>query len=883
MARTVHHEAVRRRTSARSQLLAHSPRLTPDMTRRILTPLALTALLFGSWSSATRANGAVPAIAALALGPETTALRVDGELNDEAWAKAPMVKGFVQRQPSEGAPASHDTEVRIAYDATALYVAVNAIDSDPAQIVGILTRRDDSSPSDWVSIHLDSFYDRRSAYEFGVNAAGVKYDRYWFNDTSNDRGWDAVWDVAVSRHAGGWRAEFRIPFSQVRFNIATDAVFGFAAARTIARLNETSTWPLLSRNASGYVSSFGDLTGLNLTGGQKKFEVMPYALSQVTTAPVSASDPLRRSPDPSATVGLDMKYAVAPGLTLTGTVNPDFGQVEADPAVVNLSGFETFFAERRPFFVEGSGTFRFDVDCNDGSCTGLFYSRRVGRSPQRFVSAPDGGYAYQPTNSTILGAAKLTGRVGKFSVGALNAVTGREWAQVASGSSLAVTDTPVEPLTNYSVVRATREFDNRSRLGVMATATRRQLTDDLRFLPESAVTGGIDGDWRLGQRFSINGYLAGSSVSGTPEAMSRLQLSTVHSYQRPDADHVEYDPTRTSLGGHGGQLSFNKIAGRNTRFNVYANYKSPGFDINDLGFHQRADEISQGAWFQYRENTPGKYVRDFSINFNQWNGWNFDGDRRFWGGNVNAHWMFTNNWSFGTGLNYNGQGFADRLTRGGPGGYSNAALNQWGFFQTDDRKTIFGSMNFSWYKDGHGAWQRDLSPTITFRPSSALLVSTGIGFNRNHSQSQWITNLTDASGAHYVFGKLNQTTVRLTARVNYTITPALSLQVYAQPFVSAGDYSGFKELTNGRSKSYEGRYQPFAYSGNPDFNVRSFRTTNVLRWEYRPGSALFVVWQQGRDSFGSLGDFQFGRNFGDLFEAPSTNTFLVKFSRWLNF
>jgi len=810
-------------------------------------------------------------------------MQIDGHLTEAAWAKAPVVTGFVQRTPSEGTAASHQTEVRILFDSTALYIAVDALDPEPDQVVGILTRRDDASPSDWVSILLDSFYDKRSAYEFGVNAAGVKYDQYWFNDTSNDRGWDAVWDVAVSRHAGGWRAEFRIPFSQLRFRPAESSVFGFAASRTVARLNEVSTWPILPRSASGYVSSFGDLTGLDVSGRQKRFEMMPYALTQTITAPVRPGDPLRRSPNPGGTMGLDLKYSVAPGLTLTGTINPDFGQVEADPAVVDLSGFETFLAERRPFFVEGSGTFRFDVDCNNGNCTGLFYSRRIGRTPQRSVGAPQGGFADQPTNTTILGAAKLTGRIGKYSIGALHAVTGREYARVASGPTLGITETPVEPLSNYTVLRVNREFDNRSRIGVLATSTQRQLTPELGFLPSSAITGGVDADIRIGRRFSINGFVAGSTVNGSADAIARIQRSTVHSFQRPDATHVEYDPTRTSLGGHAGQLSFNKIAGRRTRFNTYVTYKSTGFDINDVGFHQRADEVGQGAWFQVRDNTPGRYVRDLSVNVNFWQGWNMAGERRYWGGNVNAQWLFTNNWSFGTGLNYNGQGFSDRLTRGGPGGYTTAAVNQWGFLQSDNRKPLFASLNFFWFKDGHGAWQRDLSPTVTFRPSSAISASLGVGFNTNHSQSQWIANLAGTDGPRYAFGRLDQTTLRLTARVNYTITPTLSLQVYAQPFQSAGDYSNFKELANGRSKAYEGRYRPVDYRGNPDFNVRSFRTTNVLRWEYRPGSALFVVWQQGRDHFVPMGEFDFSRGFGDLFNAPSTNTFLLKFSRWMNF
>lgn len=867
-----------------------SPRLTTVMKRMwsltglgIVVMVSLIVPAIAAADDPPASTPRVASVAAVRIGPEATAIQIDGHPNESVWAKAPVVTGFLQRTPSEGDAASHETEVRILFDATALYIAVNALDADPDQIVGILTRRDDQSPSDWVSIHLDSFYDRRSAYEFGVNAAGVKYDQYWFNDTSNDRGWDAVWDVAVSRHATGWRAEFRIPFSQLRFRPDASSVFGFAATRTVARLNEVSTWPLLPRSASGYVSSFGDLTGLDVSGRQKKLEVMPYALTQMTTAPVTPGDPLRQSPDPNGTIGLDLKYAVASGLTLTATANPDFGQVEADPAVVNLSGFETFFAERRPFFVEGSGTFRFDVDCNDGSCTGLFYSRRIGRTPQRSVGAPAGGFAEQPSHTTILGAAKLTGRVGKFSVGALHAVTGREYARVASGPTLAITDTPVEPLSNYTVLRVNREFDNRSRIGVMATSTQRQLPGELRFLPSSALSVGVDADIRLGQSYSLNGFFAGSTVRGSEDAIARIQRSTVHSFQRPDATHVEYDPTRTSLNGHAGQLSFNKIGGRRTRFNTYVSYKSTGFDINDVGFHQRADEVGQGAWFQVRDNTPGRFVRDISVNFNFWQGWNMAGDRRYWGGNVNAHWFFTNNWSFGTGLNYNGQGFADRLTRGGPGGFTNANVNQWGNLQTDNRRPLYASLNFFWLKDGHGSWQRDLSPSLTFRPSSAISASLGIGFSRNHSQSQWITNLVSTDGPRYLFGRLDQTTVRVTTRVNYTITPTLSLQVYAQPFQSAGDYSHFKELANGRSKEYEGRYRPFDYQGNPDFNVRSFRTTNVLRWEYRPGSAFFLVWQQGRDHFVPTGEFDFSRGFSDLFEAPSTNTFLIKFSRWMNF
>ena len=549
--------------------------------------------------------------------------------------------------------------------------------------------------------------------------------------------------------------------------------------------------------------------------------------------------------------------------------------------MVNLSGFETFFAERRPFFVEGSGNLAFNVDCNDGQCTGLFYSRRIGRQPQRTVDAPDGGFAVSPANSTILGAAKLTGRVGKFSVGVLDAVTSREDARLAD--DFGRRDTPVEPATNFFIARASREFADQSRLSFMATSTNRGLSDDLRFLPGSAVTGGVDGDLRIRQKYSLSGFWAGSSVRGDAEAISRIQRSTVHSFQRPDAGHVEFDPDRTSLNGHAGSMTFGKISGQRYRFSSNASYKTPGFDINDLGFQSRADEISISNWHQVTWDQPGKYVRRKNINFNQWAGWNLDGDMRFSGGNINSHWTFANNWTIGSGMNYNARAFNDRLTRGGPGGYVNPNWNQWGYLDTDNRRRVMANFSGGWFNDMHGSWNWNASLGATWRPAASVSARASVGYSRNHAESQWVKNLTDTAGVErHVFGLLDQSTVNLSARVNYTITPELTVQIFAQPFVSTGDYGSFKDLVNGRALDYAARYGPSAYSGNPDFNVLSFRTTNVVRWEYRPGSVVFVVWQQGRDGFAEDGRFRFS-SVGDVFEADATNVFLVKFSRWLNF
>jgi hypothetical protein len=845
----------------------------------VLLFLGFSHTLAGSNERRTGAAAVVEAIAVPANGP----MVIDGNLSEEVWKQAPLINEFLQREPAEGAAPTHPTEARIVYDNEALYVGIRALDAEPNKVVGILTRRDQRSPSDWLKIVVDSYYDRRSAYEFAVNPVGVKTDRYYFNDGNSDDSWDAVWDVKAVRDREGWRAEFRIPFSQLRFNQREGGPVGFAIIREVGRLAETSTWPLLSRNANGFVSQFGEVRGLRMGGAPKKFEILPYTVGEIETQTVEEGNPLIGPVEPGASVGVDMKYALTPGLTVTATANPDFGQVEADPAVVNLDAFETFFPERRPFFVEGSGNFRFNMDCNDGNCTGLFYSRRIGRAPQGSADTADEEYSETPVAATIIGAGKLTGRVGKFAVGALTALTEREEANIAGPDDIGHRTQTVEPMTAYTVLRSKREFSNQSSIGFMGTSTNRQIVDEVSFLANNAFTGGVDYDWRFGPKYSFSGYWAGSHIKGSPEAIARLQENNVHSFQRPDAEYVESDPLATTLSGHAGSMSFGKIAGERTRFNTFVGYKSPGFDSNDLGFMRRADEKNISNWFQWRDFTPGKYVRTYSFNLNQWAGWNFGGDRTFSGGNVNMHWTWANYYSNGFGINVNGTPFKDRVTRGGPGVFGNPGKGIWFYFNSDNRKAF--SVNYfgnHWVENGVSR-QNGFNPSINWRPTSSISLNLGIRYDINHDDAQWVENVEDDNGKQrYVFGHIDQTTVALTTRFNYTMTPNLSLQVYAEPFVSAGAYSGFKEMVDGRAPRYEDRYRPYAYADNPDFNIRSFRTTNVLRWEYKPGSTMFIVWQQGKSAEESYGDFRFGRDFGGIFSAPAHNVFLVKFSYWLN-
>src|SRR5262249_50480033 len=524
-------------------------------------------------------------------------------------------------------------------------------------------------------------------------------------------------------------------------------------------------------------------------------------------------------------VGLDVKYAVTPGLTFTSTFNPDFGQVEADPAVVNLTAFETFFTERRPFFVEGSGTFRFESDCWDGPCS-LFYSRRVGRAPQgtRVLPSGDGIYTEYPAQSTILGAGKLTGRVGQFSIGVMHAVSQEE-----TGTSLQDgirSQQSIQPTTNFSVARVRREFANKSNVGMMLTSTARRLPDELKFLPDRAFSGGVDFDARFKSRYSMTGYWAASMVHGDPAAIQDLQQNSRHYYQRPDAESFAYDPTLTSLSGTSGRIGVGKIGGQRTRFNVNVGFKAPGFDLNDAGFLRRADQRWLGSWFQVRSDVPNRWFRNRYLNFNYYSSWNTDGDRLVNGGNVNGSVIFKNNWGIGGGFNVNASTLDDRVTRGGPAVLNNGYRTFWSWMDSDERKRVQLNMFNGGGRNGAGSSFHDHEFTLTFRPITPLTISSGVRLNRAENQEQWTSLITDTKD-HYVFAHIDQTTVALTQRLNYTMSQNLSLQLYAEPFVSGGAYDAFKEIADPRNPDYARRYTPYAYdlvaNGRPDFNLKSFR------------------------------------------------------------
>jgi hypothetical protein len=822
------------------------------------------------------ANGSVErSAAATAVAVKVvTPILIDGRDSDDAWRSAQVIDGFRVFDPHENGDPTMKTEARVAFDEKNIYVLVRAFDPEPDKIMALLSRRDERTQSDWVRIVIDSYHDRRSGYQFMVNPAGVKRDILLFNDGNEDIGWDAVWDVKTSIDSLGWIAEFRIPLNQLRYPSKESHTFGFGIHREVGRLNERMAWPLFTRTRFGIASQLGELQGIQGIASPRRLEVLPY----VVTSNESEQRASGWGRDHRFTAGADVKYGLTSNLTLDATVNPDFGQVEADPSVLNLSAFEQFFEERRPFFLEGSGIFRYDMQCNDGQCTGLFYSRRIGRSPQLGFLSSDANAV--PPATTILGAAKVTGRLSNgLSLGILDAVTERE---MGGGAEL-------EPRSNYFVARLNQELRaGRTALGGMLTAVNRDLAPESEpFLRRSAYTGGVDFRHQFAdQNYEFSGYAAASSVQGSAQAIARTQRSSVHYYQRPD-DDIEYDSTRTSLGGYTGQLGLNKRGGGPWRFWMGGWYRSPGLEINDLGFMTNANNMGVSLWHALMLNKPAAFYRRLQFNVNAWHSWYTDGLSSGPGGNINWNSQLRNMWHVGSGVGVERYSDCGSCTRGGPYMRESNSMFSWLWAEGDSRKNIYPGFNINYSSSDEGRSSNvGLGTSLNFRLASRFRASLGINYNRNIDDNQWYGNfgapLSDTT--HYTFARLDQKTVSMRARLNYTITPGLSLQYYGQPFVSAGNYTDWRELDVARAEAYDNRYKPFTQRGTAQgFNFKQFRSNAVVRWEYRPGSTLFFVWQQGRtEDMSDPGSFEFRRDYRTLFGAHPQNTFLIKGSYWFS-
>ena len=817
--------------------------------------------------------------------PSTRAVRaerppvIDGREDDPVWRTVPATSDFLEFQPAEGKAPRFKTEFKAAYDDHNLYVFVRAYDPHPDSIMTALTRRDVRGPSDQLKVMIDSYHDRRSGFEFAVNPVGVKRDYAMYNDQDEDQSWDGIWDVATRIDSLGWTAEFRIPFSQLRYANMPSHVFGFSVWRDIERFKERTSWPLFRGSKGGVSSQLGLLTGIDDITRFHRLEVTPYALARSTNVPVTAA-PAGTTPwaqSQRASAGVDVKYGVTPNLTLDATVNPDFGQVEADPSVVNLSAFETFFQEKRPFFIEGTGLYNFQLNCSIVNCggEGLFYSRRIGRAPQLFGRYADDA---SPNVTPILGAAKLTGRLaGGLNLGVLDAVTGR-----VEG----LNDRTTEPRTNYSVVRAQQDLrKGETSFGLIATGVNRALDEwTSPFLRSDAYAMGLNARnrWSNG-RYELSGSVTGSSLRGSPQAMLLTQTSPVHLYQRPDAG-LPLDSNRTSLGGDAEEVIFGKTGGRYFRFQTSWQRQSPGFDVNDLGYLRRANQQSFNNWAAVTFRNPNRVFRQLQGNVNAWGYWTSAGLPTERALNTNWHVNLQNNTWVHTGVTVAQLGgvYCDNCARGGPAFRVSPATNYNVGWQGDDRGRVVPSVftNLTRADDGR-SHTIDVSPELQLLPLPQLQLDLTAEWNQNHDDVQWLGNFTDAGGTtHYTFARLEQETRSVGVRVSYAMTPALTFQLYAAPFVSRGAYTNPRELSvTPRAPEYADRYAAYTppTGTSMGFDVLQLRSNSVLRWEFRPGSTLFAVWTHGRDGYdGQFVDRPWRDEYDGLFALHPSNTVLVK-------
>jgi hypothetical protein len=858
-------------------------------------PLLLLVVAQSAFSLAT-----VPNLNALKIDDDigTAVPVIDGVLDEVVWQQAPVATGFVQRQPDEGHAATERTEARVLYGRDALYIGIRAYDQEPQAIEGKLTRRDQGSHSDWVHVAIDSYNDKRTAFQFGVNPVGVKRDRYRFDDTRSDSDWDAVWEVETSIDDEGWSAEFRIPYSQLRYSTGEIQEWGIQFMRFIARNDESLYWAPLRGDDNAMVSKFGRLEGLRGIEQRPRLEVQPYVLARIQQAPGDEANPFYEESDVFSDLGLDVKYGVTSSLTLDATINPDFGQVEADPAQVNLSQFETFYDERRPFFLEGANIFNFDIGDGDR----IFHSRRIGRRPQGYPDA-QGGYADLPDNTTIQAAAKLSGKTASgWSIGLMQAFTDEEVAEIVGADGLASAQA-IEPASQYSVVRLEKDLrEGLSTVGVVATAVQRdEDTAQALAIHNRAYTGGVDFSHRFGDEdFQIDGYLLGSHVAGSQESIARTQRAPGRYMQRPDADHLSYDPTRTSLQGSAAELNFGKISGGFWRYNVRYRMRTAQFETNDLGFLTNTDTQSVMTGVGYDHYLPSTRLRRWNIKWNTSYHQSFGSERTRVRTSVGANLEFNNFWGVWANAGYNVGSWSVNALRGGPALRTDDRYSANAGIHSDGRENITVRFNVGAGQSDSGSTWFNASPNINWRPSSRLRFRLGAFYNKNDNVSQWVTQV-GAEDDHHVFANLRQETAGLSIRLDYAFTRDLTVELYARPYVSAGRYDQFKQVVDPRAKNFGDRYAALAldrvegggmadfngdgeqeFVNDPDFNFRQFRSNVVLRWEYSPGSTFYFVWSHGRQQSDRSGEFGFTDGVISLFDEPSDDVVMVKLNYWMN-
>jgi uncharacterized protein DUF5916 len=872
------------------------------------------ATMFAAVATAAAADSTTVVLADVQARRLAGTVNIDGLLTDAAWSAEPAEARFIQSDPNQGASPTFPTEVRLHYDDDAIYVGVRMFDAAPDSIVARLARRDVNSSSDELCVFLDPYHDKRTGYFFVISAAGTLRDGILYNDGWTDGSWDGVWQGRAHIDSLGWTAEMRIPYSQLRFHKNERGRWGVNFRRYLARRNEYDHVAYTPRNESGFVSRFPDLVGIDGIAPNRAFELRPYGITRGEFLQRSPDDPFNDGSRVVPDVGVDLKTAIGSKLTLNATINPDFGQVEVDPAVVNLSDVETFFSEKRPFFFEGSSNYEFGSGGSDSYWgfnwpgPSFFYSRRIGRAPQgRDPAELSADFVDRPLGTSILGAAKVTGKVaGDWNLGLLQAVTAQEQAKLlATGVS---SKAEIEPLTSYTVMRTQREFHaGRQGLGVLTTVAARKFDNPLLSdqLNRRSIVAGLDG-WTFldsAKVWVVTGWANLTDVRGTRERITALQRNPQHYLQRPDASRWRLDPLATSLTGYGGRFTLNKQKGR-TIFNSAVGFMNPHFDVNDLGSMSRADVVNAHVVSGYKWTDPKGWRRYADAKVALWGSTDWDGNLISPGIWTGGGLEFSNYWSIWPRASFNPAAINNRLTRGGPLTASKPRWDGGFWFETDARKKVWYGLDFGGARSQSGGWAIWAYPSVEWKPASNISVSVGPGLDRNHQDSQWVGSIADAGavdtyGRRYVFAQLDQTTVSANLRLNVAFTPNVSFQMFAQPLISSGEYFAYKQLVRARSYVWEpvgsGIPQYVAATDeidlnggtpedafNPDFNVTSLRGNAILRWEYMPASTLFLVWTQDRNGFENNGEFDFRSSRSKMFDQRPDNIFMAKVSYYLS-
>jgi hypothetical protein len=837
---------------------------------------------------------------------------IDGKLDDAAWAEGEWAGDYVQQMPNEGAAPSARTELKILYDDKNVYFAIKAYD-DPALVHRYPGRRDELT-GDIVGVCFDSYFDKRSGFEFDLTAAGTKMDLVLTNE-GWDMSWDAVWHGKVGHEPDKWVAEFQVPLSQLRYGTQEEQVWGLHAWRWIDRNQEESQFNLIPRNSTGRMQNIGELHGIRNLPRYRHVELLPHTVGKVESLPEQAGNPYREGPTGGGSVGLDAKVGLTTDFTLDLTVNPDFGQVEADPSVVNLTAYETFFEEKRPFFMEGKNILTLNLDSvatagdvalSFGTNEMMFYSRRIGQAPHAVPETEPGEYLQMPDHTSILTAAKVTGKTADgLSLGIVQSVTGRERAHLSLDGI--ERREVVEPPTNYFAGRVQKDWDKGNTvLGGMLTNTHR-FTDDpaLSFLANDAMTGAVD----FLQFFKSRSYVleakgAFSHITGDAEAIETLERNPVHYYQRTDADHLGVTGG-TSLDGWAGTMRFARYGNSKLRWSNMVRWASPGFDLNDIGFLRQADFIVNTANVGYFETDPRGPFRQWSANVQREDAFDYSGMRTDSMTSVELGGMLNNKWTLGTTLATVGEPTDTRLLRGGP---SMRKSEFWGAIvsvRSDASRRVSAGLGARRHFVAEGdSEEAAVEASMRWRATQRLALQGTVDVSHNVDDLQYVETTSTTAGPRYLLGRIDQDTVGVTLRADLQLSPDLTVQYYGSPFVSNGRYDVFKHATATTAPAYADRFHAFgageiAYDpaanayrvsevggpsytfANPDFSFREFRSNLVTRWEFKPGSTMYVVWSQGRtsavDRWATV-----GQSLDRLWDTPASNVFLVKFSYWLS-